>query len=90
MVERFINRLKHCRRVATRYDKLAATYLGFVQFALIITLPLNVHTTLLLVCLRNQGFCYSSTLSGVSRCGDRRKCLLDNTLWAEDSAAKAA
>jgi transposase len=45
VVERFINRLKHCRRVATRYDELAATFLGFVQLASIITLPLNVHTT---------------------------------------------
>ena len=45
VVERFINRLKHCRRVATRYDKLAATFLGFVQFASIIALALNVHTT---------------------------------------------
>jgi transposase len=45
VVERFINRLKHCRRVATRYDKLAATFLGFVHFASIITLTSNVHTT---------------------------------------------
>ena len=45
VVERFINQLKHCRRVATRYDKLAVTFLGFVQFASILTLPLNVHTT---------------------------------------------
>jgi transposase len=45
VVERFINRLKNCRRVATRYDKLAATFLGFVQLASIVTLPLNVHTT---------------------------------------------
>jgi transposase len=45
VVERFINRLKQCRRVATRYDKLAATFLGFVQIASILTLPLNVHTT---------------------------------------------
>jgi transposase len=45
VVERFINRLKLCRRVATRYDKLAATYLGFVQFASMIMIPLNVHTT---------------------------------------------
>ena len=35
VVERFINRLKHCRRVATRYDKLAANYLAFVQLAAI-------------------------------------------------------
>ena len=26
-VERFFNRIKQCRRVATRYDKLAANYL---------------------------------------------------------------
>jgi transposase len=45
VVERFTNRLKHCRRVATRYDKLAATFLDFVQLASIVTLPLNVHTT---------------------------------------------
>jgi transposase len=32
-VERFFNSIKHCRRVATRYDKLAANYLAFVQLA---------------------------------------------------------
>jgi transposase len=32
-VERFFNRIKQCRRVATRYDKLAANYLVFVQLA---------------------------------------------------------
>jgi transposase len=42
--ERFINKIKNCRRVATRYDKLAVTYLGFVQIASILTLTLNVHT----------------------------------------------
>ncbi len=31
IVERFFNRIKQCRRVATRYDKLAANYLAFVQ-----------------------------------------------------------
>ncbi len=36
VVERFINRLKHCRRVATRYDKLAVTFLGFVGFFLVV------------------------------------------------------
>jgi transposase len=45
VVERFINRLKNCRRVATRYDKLAATFLGFDQLASILTLPLNVNAT---------------------------------------------
>ena len=32
-VERFFNRIKQCRWVATRYDKLAANYLAFVQLA---------------------------------------------------------
>jgi len=29
----FFNQIKQCRRVATRYDKLAANYLAFVQLA---------------------------------------------------------
>ena len=33
LVERFFNNIKQCRRVATRYDKLAANYLAFVQLA---------------------------------------------------------
>jgi transposase len=28
LVERFFNKIKHCRRVATRYDKLGANYLA--------------------------------------------------------------
>ena len=32
-IERFFNKIKHCRRIATRYDKLAANYLAFVQLA---------------------------------------------------------
>jgi transposase len=32
-VERFFNRIKQCRRVATRYDRLAANDLAFVQLA---------------------------------------------------------
>ncbi len=32
-IERFFNRIKQCRRVATRYNKLAANYLAFVQLA---------------------------------------------------------
>jgi len=32
-VERFFNRIRQCRQVATRYDKLAANYLAFVQLA---------------------------------------------------------
>jgi len=32
LVERFFNKIKHCR-VATRYDKPGANYLAFVQLA---------------------------------------------------------
>ena len=39
-VERFIGRIKHYRRIATRYDKKAQNYLGFVQVASIMTLLL--------------------------------------------------
>jgi transposase len=33
LVERFFNRIKQCRRIATRYDKLAANYLAFIKLA---------------------------------------------------------
>jgi transposase len=33
LVERFFNKIKQYRRVATRYDKFAANYLAFVQLA---------------------------------------------------------
>jgi transposase len=29
LVERFLNKVKHCRRVATRYEKTARNYLAF-------------------------------------------------------------
>jgi transposase len=35
VVERLVGRLKEYRRIATRYDKLAAAYLAFVQLAAI-------------------------------------------------------
>ena len=42
LVERFFNKIKHCRRVAMRYDKLAANDLAFVQLASIrLWLPVN-------------------------------------------------
>jgi putative transposase len=34
-IERFFNKLKHFRRVATRYDKLLANFMGFVKLAAI-------------------------------------------------------
>ncbi len=33
LIERSFNKIKQCRRVATRYDKLAANYLAFVKLA---------------------------------------------------------
>nr|WP_314437104.1 transposase [uncultured Brevundimonas sp.] len=34
-VERFFSRVKHFRRIATRYDKLASTFRGFITLATI-------------------------------------------------------
>ena len=46
LVERFINKVKHGRCVATRYDKLAANYLAFVQLASIcLWLRVNASTS---------------------------------------------
>ncbi len=33
LVERCLNKLKNARRVATRYDKTAESYLGFIDIA---------------------------------------------------------
>jgi len=33
LVERFINKIKHFRRIATRYDKLAANYMAMIKLA---------------------------------------------------------
>ncbi len=35
LVERFFSKLKHFRRVATRYDKLLSNFMGFVTIAAI-------------------------------------------------------
>jgi len=35
LIERFFNKLKQFRRVATRYDKLLANFIGFVKLAAI-------------------------------------------------------
>jgi len=40
-VENFFERIKRHRRVATRYDKLAETFLGFVCLAILLTLRLT-------------------------------------------------
>ncbi|MCX2567080.1 transposase, partial [Acetobacter suratthaniensis] len=38
LVERFFNKLKQFRAIATRYDKLKSTFLAAVQFVSIIIL----------------------------------------------------
>ena len=38
LVERFFNKLKHFRAIATRYDKLARNFLGGVQLACVMIL----------------------------------------------------
>lgn len=44
-IERFFSKIKHSRRIATRYDKLASSLLGFVQLATIRIWIRFVHTT---------------------------------------------
>lgn len=45
-VERFFNKLKQFRRIATRYDKLGATFMAFIQLATVrISLRLIESTT---------------------------------------------
>jgi len=45
LVERFVNRLKHYRRVATRYEKTARNFLAFTQLAsTLVTLGVTVNT----------------------------------------------
>jgi transposase len=34
-IERFFNRIKHCRRIATRFEKHAANYLAMIKLAAI-------------------------------------------------------
>lgn len=46
LIERFINRLKHYRRVATRFEKTARNYLSFAQLAsALVTMGVIVNRT---------------------------------------------
>jgi transposase len=46
LVERFVNRIKHYRRIATRYEKTACNYLSFVHLAsALVMLGVTVNTT---------------------------------------------
>lgn len=38
LVERFLNKVKNCRRVATRYEKTARNYVAFWQLAAVMVL----------------------------------------------------
>ena len=38
LVERFLNKVKHCRRVATRYEKKAQNFLAFLHVASVMIL----------------------------------------------------
>ncbi|MGY3369930.1 transposase [Bradyrhizobium sp. GM2.4] len=66
LIEQFFNNIKQCRRVAPRYDKLAANYLAFVKPASIrIWLSANESTAksgvLLMLCGtpgRRKGRCH--------------------------------
>ncbi len=46
LIERLVNRLKHYRRVATRYEKTARNFLAFAHLAsALVTLRVTVNTT---------------------------------------------
>ncbi|MXY94972.1 MAG: transposase [Caldilineaceae bacterium SB0670_bin_27] len=46
IVDRFINKLKWCRRISTRYEKLARRFIAFLHFAsTLIWLQRNVNGT---------------------------------------------
>jgi len=44
-VERFFNKLKQFRRIATRYDKLGATFLAFIQLAAVRIFLRSIEST---------------------------------------------
>lgn len=46
LVERFVNRIKHYRRIATRYEKTERNYLSFVHLgATLVMLGVTVNMT---------------------------------------------
>lgn len=45
LIERTINKLKHCRRIATRYDRKPANFMAFLYLATIpLWMPANVES----------------------------------------------
>lgn len=46
LIERFVNRIKHYRRIATRYEKTARNFLAFIHLASsLVMLGVTVNTT---------------------------------------------
>lgn len=46
LIERLVNRLKHYRRIATRYEKTARNFLAFAHLAAaLVTIRVTVNTT---------------------------------------------
>ena len=45
LVERFFNKLKQFRRIATRYDKLGAAFFAFIQLASIRIFLRSIEST---------------------------------------------
>lgn len=45
LVERFFNKLKQFRRIATRYDKLGATFFAFIQLAAVRIFLRSIEST---------------------------------------------
>ena len=56
-VERFFNRIKQSRRIATRYDKLAANFLAFIKLAAIcLWLSVYESTSQCMIAIALRGF----------------------------------
>ena len=45
LIERFFNKLKQFRRIATRYDKLGATFQAFLQLAVVLISLRSIEST---------------------------------------------
>lgn len=59
MIERFYGWMKAFRRIATRYERLVTTYMGFVHIACMIILLRNLRKGLLYV---NQPLCLDNVI----------------------------
>ena len=85
LVERFFNKIKQCRRVATRYDKLAANYLAFIKLASIrIWLRVNESTPWLdAACCAGSAIFVANAARRVHPMGTRST-VAHNPRWAQE------